>query len=81
MCFDATSDVIDAGVNSYGFKKEDAMVTSMVAVAAAAVDAASNKDWATVKEKAADGETDAGVGSALWAAAACFDAVTTPAAA
>ena len=65
MCFDATSDVIDAEVNSYGFKKEDAMVTSMVAVAAAAVEAASNKDYATVKEKEADAETDAGAGLSL----------------
>ena len=47
--FDATSDEREDRVYSLKFNKEDAMVVSMVAVAAAAVEAASNKDYATVK--------------------------------
>ena len=44
MRFDATSDEREDRVDCCGFNKEDAMVTSMVAAAAAAVEAASNKD-------------------------------------
>ena len=50
MCLDATSGVKVDGVDCCGWNKEDAMVASIVAAAAAAVDAASNKDWATVTD-------------------------------
>jgi hypothetical protein len=44
MCFDATSDEREDRVDCCCLTKEDAMVSLKVAVAAAAVDAASIKD-------------------------------------